>query len=106
MTGGTATFGTDYSQSGASSFLCNAGSVWFPPGATTKTITVDPTPDNVLEPDETVILTLVEGNGYSVGSAGAAIGTIANDDVSVALDVFPTSSPEDGDSHLIYTFTR
>ena len=57
--GGTATSGTDYT--GAS------GTVSFAAGIPTATVTVDPTPDTTVEPDETVILTVTAGAGYNVG---------------------------------------
>jgi hypothetical protein len=44
---------------------------------------VDPTADTTVEPDETVALTLAGGTGYTIGTAGAVVGTIANDDVVI-----------------------
>ncbi|WP_043996906.1 Calx-beta domain-containing protein, partial [Microcystis aeruginosa] len=70
---------------------------------------VDPTADTTVEPDETVILTLASGTGYTVGTPNAATGTITNDDVtlpSITLAVSPASVTEDGTANLIYTFTR
>ena len=95
---GTATSGTDYTGA--------AGTVSFAAGSSTATVTVDPTPDATVEPDETVILTVTAGTGYNVASPGAATGTITNDDTDVSVAVAPASVPEDGASNLIYTFTR
>jgi RTX calcium-binding nonapeptide repeat (4 copies) len=51
-------------------------------GSSTATITVDPFGDADMEPDETVILTVTAGAGYTVGSPSSATGTILNDDNS------------------------
>nr|WP_308686081.1 putative Ig domain-containing protein [Xanthomonas arboricola] len=70
--GGTATSGTDYAA--VSSPLVIAA------GQTSGTITINPTADATIEPDETVVLTLASGTGYNVGSPNSATGTILNDD--------------------------
>jgi hypothetical protein len=72
---GTATQGTDYTIGGGA-----AGTVTFAAGAATAAVTVDPTADTSVESDETVALTLAAGTGYTIGTAGAAVGTITNDD--------------------------
>ena len=66
--GGTAQFGTDYSQSGAATFTTTSGTVTFGAGNSTATVTLDPTADSTVEPDETAILTVTSGTGYNVGS--------------------------------------
>lgn len=78
--GGTATFGSDYSQSGAASFNASAGTVTIPNGSSSATFTLTPTGDSTLEANETVTLTLSSGSGYVAGSPGAATTTINNDD--------------------------
>ena len=55
--------------------------VTFAAGSATAIVTVDPTPDTTVEPDETVALTLATGTGYTIGTTEAVTGTIANDDV-------------------------
>lgn len=70
---GTATSGTDYAA--VSSPLVIAA------GQTTGTITIDPTADTTVEPDETVVISLNTGSGYTVGSPNSATGTILNDDL-------------------------
>ncbi len=82
-TTGTATAGTDYTGAVAT--------VNIPAGATSATVTIDPTPDSTPEPDETVTLTVTAGVGYAVGSPASATGTILNDDVTVAIA--PASLP-------------
>jgi hypothetical protein len=103
---GTATFGTDYAQSGAASFNSTSGAVTFAAGSSTATVIVDPTADSSVEPDETVVLTVAAGAGYNIVSPGAATGTITNDDTDVTLSVSPASVTEDGATNLVYTFTR
>ncbi|WP_306344569.1 Calx-beta domain-containing protein, partial [Microcystis aeruginosa] len=81
--GGTATFSTDYTQTGAASYTATTGTVNFLAGSSTATVTVDPTADTTFETDETVILTLASGAGYTLGATTTATGTILNDDISV-----------------------
>src|SRR5678810_972485 len=104
--GGTATFNTDYTQTGAATFAPPNGTVTFGAGNSTATVTVDPTADTTSEPDETVILTLAAGTGYNVIEPSSATGTILNDDVTVSVAVSPGAVDEDGVSNLVYTFTR
>ncbi len=96
---GTATNGTDYASIPTS--------VTFVAGSATATVTVDPTPDTTAESNETVILTLATGTGYTVGTTTAVTGTITNVTLpSITLAVSPSSVTEDGTQNLIYTFTR
>jgi YVTN family beta-propeller protein len=104
--GGTATFNSDYAQSGATTFTSTTGTVAFAAGETSKAVTVDPTVDTTVEPNETVILTVASGSGYNVASPGSATGTINNDDTDVSVAVSPSSVNEDGSANLAYTFTR
>jgi hypothetical protein len=103
---GSATFNVDYTQSGAATFAPPNGTVTFADGVATATVTIDPVADNLVEPDETVILTVAAGTGYGVGNPSAATGTILNDDTDVSVAVSPTSTAEDGAGNLVYTFTR
>ena len=73
-TAGTATSGTDYTG--------NVATVTIPAGATSATISIDPAADTIVEPDETVTLTVAAGTGYTVGLPASATGTIANDDLA------------------------
>jgi PKD-like domain/CS domain len=83
--GGTATFNTDYAQTGAATFSASAGTVTIPSGSNTASVTINPSGDATLEPDETVILTVTTGTGYDAGSPSAATGTITNDDTDAVL---------------------
>ncbi|NCR87747.1 MAG: endo-1,3-1,4-beta-glycanase ExsH, partial [Microcystis aeruginosa K13-05] len=105
--GGTATFSTDYTQSGAATFTITTGTVTFAANATTAKVTIDPTPDTIVESNETVILTLAAGTGYTVGTTTPVTGTINDDEPPIInLAVSPASVTEDGTTNLIYTFTR
>ncbi len=103
-TAGTATAGTD--------FTGTSNSVVIPAGATSATVTVNPTTDTTVEPDETVVLTISpNATVYSVSTtAGAATGTITNDDQTVlptvSVAVSPNSVVENGTVNLVYTFSR
>jgi uncharacterized protein YkwD len=76
--GGTATLGSDYTGIPATPVT---KTITFAAGSATATVTVDPTTDSSVEPDETVALTLAAGTGYTVGTTAAVIGTITNDDL-------------------------
>ncbi|WP_013334240.1 Calx-beta domain-containing protein [Gloeothece verrucosa] len=107
--GGTATWNSDYTSSGAASFTSTSGTVTFAANSSTATVTIDPTSDTTIETNETVALTLSSSANYTVGTTSAVTGTILNDDVSlpnITLTVNPTSVNEDGTTNLIYTFTR
>ena len=97
---GTGTFSTDYTQSGAATFTAASGTLTFNDGSTTATVTIDPTSDSTVELNETVILTLTSGSGYTVGSPSAATGTITNDDNAV-ISLTANSASEGG--NITYT---
>lgn len=97
-TSGTATSGSDYAG--------GVATVVIPANASTATITIDPTVDGAVEPDETVTLIVAAGTGYTAGAPSSATGTILNDDVPTAtISVSPTSVAEDGAPNLVYTVT-
>jgi len=52
--------------------------ITFAANSATATLTIDPTADSTIESDETVVLTLASGTGYTIGTAGAITGTITN----------------------------
>jgi hypothetical protein len=75
--GGTATLGTDYTG------ITTTGTtktVTFAANSSTATVTVNPAADTTVESDETVVLTLASGTGYTIGTTSAVTGTITNDD--------------------------
>lgn len=69
---GTAESGTDYVSLGTS--------VTIPAGAASATKTVTPIDDDLLDPDETVVVTLVADPAYTVGAASKATVTIDDDE--------------------------
>ncbi len=95
-TGGTATSGADYTG--------GVTTVTIPANATAATITIDPTADTTVEPDETVTLTVAAGTGYTVGAPAAATGTIQNDDV-VNLTINDVTVTEGNSGTVNATFT-
>lgn len=78
--GGTASFNSDYTQIGTASFGATAGSITLAAGATTATVTIDPTGDTTPESDETVALTLLEDAAYTIGTSGAVTRLIIDED--------------------------
>jgi hypothetical protein len=74
---GTATVGVDYT--GISTGSGNR-TVTIAAGASSAQVVVDPTDDAAVESNETVVLTLAAGSGYTVATTTAITGTIANDD--------------------------
>ena len=97
--GGNATLGTDYTGIAATPAT---KTVTFAAGSATAIVTVDPTADTALEPDETIELTLATGTGYSIGTTGAVVGTISNDDVS-SLNTYTMGA---NDSSLLLLGTK
>ena len=61
---GTATSGSDYTGA--------AATVVIPANATTATLTLDPTADTTSESNETAIVTVAAGSGYTIGAPSSA----------------------------------
>jgi hypothetical protein len=96
--GGTATEGGDFT--GARSGT-GVRSITIPATASptsSATLTITPTPDTVIEDDETVVIALQNGSGYTFDQTRSlATGTIENDDylVDLVLDGLPEeTAPE------------
>ncbi len=108
--GGTGTLLTDYTHSGDDTFSGSAGTVTFAANSATATVTIDPSIDSTVEPDETIVLTVTPGTGYDVATpaaAATATGTITNDDTDVKVELLSVNTvSEDGSPVLVYTFTR
>jgi Ca2+-binding RTX toxin-like protein len=96
--GGTATLNTDYTRTGTTN------TVTFAANSSTATVTVNPTADTTVEPNETVTLTLASGTGYKVGTTTAVTGTITNDDFS-KLSINNITVVEGKDNNAILTVT-
>jgi hypothetical protein len=87
--GGTATFGVDYTVSGAASFTATTASLTIPANSTSATIVATQIPDTIVEPNETIILTIIPTPGVSIlGANPAATATILNDDVGTSDPLF------------------
>ncbi len=84
--GGTASSGVD--------FTALPGTVTIPAGATSATVSVNPTDDTTDEPNETIIVTVTDTAAYDVAAAASASGTIIDDDGStpggIAVNVSPS----------------
>ncbi|MEG5098027.1 FG-GAP-like repeat-containing protein, partial [Microcoleus sp. B13-B4] len=83
--GGTATNGTDYTTL--------SGTVTIPAGQTTATINVVPTDDAIVDPNETVTITLTDGAAYNLAAApnNTASRTITDNDIA-GVTITPTST--------------
>ncbi len=99
-TGGTATRNTDYTSSGTISVAT---------GRTSVNIPVVITDDDVEENNETVILTLESGTGYTVGSPGTHTLTIVDDvdspDTPVTVSLSASPNPVDEGASVTITAT-
>ncbi len=82
--GGTATAGEDYTDGGA-------GSVRFAPGDTSREIALATVDDSDDEPDETVEVTLVDGDAHDLGEPSQGTGTIRDDDDLPAVTAWAMS---------------
>jgi hypothetical protein len=98
---GTATAGSDY--------VATSGMLTFAPGITTQPITVLVNGDLVVEPDETVTVTLTTPTNATIATAQGT-GTILNDDVAGSPGTLqfsaPTYSVGEGGGSAVITVTR
>jgi len=100
--GGTATLGTDYT---GIPLTGTTKTITFARGSSTATLVIDPTVDTTPEPDETVIVTLVAGTGYSIGTTTPVTGTITNDDITLAIAATTANQLEGNSGTKPFTFT-
>jgi hypothetical protein len=87
--GGTGTNGTDYDAIGT-----NAA---FAAGEATASVTITPIPDVLIEGDETVVLALVDGIAYDVGTPATATVTIVDAPV-ITIEATDAAATEAGDT--------
>jgi autotransporter-associated beta strand protein len=87
--GGTATFATDYTQTGANKFTRTNGEVVFAANSATAIVKITAKPDTIPEIRETVILTLTTGSTYAIGTSNPIVGTIL--DQSAVRNLPPTA---------------
>lgn len=78
--GGTATYNTDYTSSGATTFDSTSGTATISAGSNSTSFTLTPVGDANLEPNETIIISISAGSDYDAGSPSSATNTIINDD--------------------------
>ncbi|MBL9135270.1 MAG: hypothetical protein JNK85_05355 [Verrucomicrobiales bacterium] len=96
--GGTATSGSDYTSIGTS--------VVFAAGSSTATKTVSVINDTTVEANETVVVTLVDGASYNLGSPSVATVTIRDDDPPVITVVAADASAGEPANPGSFTFSR
>lgn len=83
--GGTATFASDYTVTGADSFSATSGSMTIPSGQNSASMTISTVPDTLFEPDETIVLTPIAQAGSWVVGTQSWTATIINDDASPSI---------------------
>jgi subtilase family serine protease len=89
---GTAVNGVDYVTTTATATI--------PSGAAFVDVAITPIDDTLIEPDETVILTLRNGTGYVLGTPASGTVTIVSDDVQPDLVVSAFTAPATGGAGL------
>ncbi|MFM7573631.1 MAG: hypothetical protein ACKO4S_10950, partial [Snowella sp.] len=72
--GGTAVYGTDYSQTGADTFSTTVGTITFAANSKVKTLTL--ATSNAITTNKDVIITVTSVPGYTVGASNSATGSI------------------------------
>ena len=96
---GTATSGSDYGSLGTSAT--------FAIGASTRTVTLTPTNDALVEGPETAIMTLSANAAYTLGSPSTATVTISDDDLpTVTVTASDAAASEPGTNTGTYTVSR
>jgi hypothetical protein len=99
---GTATPGVDFINAGGDYSALTGGTITFSPGQTSKTIKLQVVADSVVEPDETVIVTLSSPTGATIATGfGSSTHTILNDDFPPPP---PTSWQFDFDAGIAATY--
>jgi hypothetical protein len=95
---GTAVNGTDYTLVPLT--------VSMPVGAASADVTITPIDDVVLDPNETVILTLAAGTNYIVGSTNTATAVIQDNEIGLTIVATKADAAETGPTNAIFTVTR
>jgi hypothetical protein len=93
---GTATSGTDFTSLGTS--------VTFDAGESTAYVEVEALADGLYDPNETVVVTIQSGTGYTIDTQNSATATIANSPPEVT--VAKLSDTAEGGSSGTFRFTR
>jgi hypothetical protein len=95
---GTATSGSDY--------FALPSTVNIPANQTSATATVTPRSDNLVEGDETVVVTIDPSSAYNIGSPDTATVTIADNPAVVTVVAADPDASEAGPDTGTFTFTR
>jgi large repetitive protein len=93
---GTASAGSDYQSA--------SGTVTFPAGSTSQTVTVQVVGDTTFEPDETFVVNLSSPSGATIAD-NQGVGTIQNDDAQPTLSVDDVTRAEGDTGTTAFTFT-
>ncbi len=75
--------------------------VTIPSGSTSGIVVINPSADVTVEADETVIVSIQSGSGYTIGAPSSATGTILNDDLGVLTINNVTFSEDDSGTQVI-----
>jgi hypothetical protein len=95
-------FTADSTAAAGSEYVAATGGLTFPPGTTTRPLTVAVLGDLTVEPNETLTVTLRDPVGATIAD-GHAVGIILNDDVA-RLSIGDTSIQEGNSSSTHMTF--
>ena len=104
---GTATFTDDYTVSGAATFNATSGTVVISAGMTSAEVRITPVDDTITEgtvdnPDETVILTLVDNSvAYNLDPPTSATGNITDDEAVASPSVVNLNDGVDDNVELV-----
>jgi hypothetical protein len=83
---GTAILGRDYTLSGQHTFLGNRGVIKIVKGTTITKLFIDPITDTEQETDENILLSIVNGGDYNIGTSNVIELLIKNDDTGEDCD--------------------
>jgi hypothetical protein len=81
--GGTAVNGGDYAAL--------SGTVTFQPGAASTNIAIAVVDDSIAEFTETAVMSVVSGNGYSIGTASATLSIVDNEPTEISFSTTATN---------------
>ena len=108
--GGTATRIEDYTLYDHATLSGSTGTVVIPDGSSSVTFYAQIYGDTWFETDESIVVTLAAGNGYSLGNPSQRTGIIENDDAAavpeVTLGLSQANVNEDSGGTLACVFTR
>jgi subtilisin family serine protease len=80
----TVQYGVDGTAAPGADYVTLSGAITIPAGASSVSLTITPLDDGLVEPKETVIVTLTAASGYTVGTNSMAKVTITSEDTAEA----------------------